>query len=60
MEASDPDFCEAGSSNKFAQYFPLERGNKQVAVYDPEKKEFSEIDTCFTTTTTNLEPMAAC
>ena len=44
-----PDFCKAGSSNKFAQYFPLERGNKQVAVYDPEKKEFSEIDTCFTT-----------
>jgi hypothetical protein len=44
-----PDFCKAGSSNKFAQYFPLERGNKQVAVYDPEKKQFSEIDTCFTT-----------
>lgn len=44
-----PDFCKAGSSNKFAQYFPLERGNKQVALYDPEKREFSEIDTCFTT-----------
>ncbi len=44
-----PDFCKAGSTNKFAQYFPLERGNKQVAFYDPEKKEFSEIDTCFTT-----------
>lgn len=44
-----PDFCKAGSSNKFAQYFPLERGNKQVAFYDPEKKEFSAIDTCFTT-----------
>jgi len=27
----------------------MERGNKQVAVYDPEKKEISEIDTCFTT-----------
>ncbi len=44
-----PDFCKAGASNKFAQYFPMERGNKQVAVYDPEKKEISEIDTCFTT-----------
>jgi hypothetical protein len=44
-----PDFCKAGSSNKFAQYFPMARGTKQVAVYDPEKKEISEIDTCFTT-----------
>ena len=44
-----PDFCKAGSKNKFAQYFPLEHGNKQVGVYDPEKKAFSEIDTCFTT-----------
>ncbi len=44
-----PDFCKAGSSNKFAQYFALEHGNKQVAVYDPEKREISEIDTCFTT-----------
>jgi hypothetical protein len=44
-----PDFCKTGSSNKFAQYFPMERGLKQVGVYDPEKKEVSEIDTCFTT-----------
>ena len=44
-----PDFCKTGSSNKFAEYFPMPRGAKQVAVYDPEKKEVSEIDTCFTT-----------
>jgi hypothetical protein len=44
-----PDFCKPGSSNKFTQYFALQRGNKQVAVFDPEKKEVSEIDTCFTT-----------
>lgn len=45
-----PDFCKAGSSNKFAQYFPMPRSStKQVAVYDPEKREISEIDTCFTT-----------
>jgi hypothetical protein len=47
--AKQPDFCKAGSQNKFAQYFPLERGAKQVAVYDPEKKEVSEVDTCFMT-----------
>ena len=46
---NQPDFCKAGSSNKFAQYFPMPRGTKQVAVYDPEKKEISEVDTCFTT-----------
>jgi hypothetical protein len=44
-----PDFCKAGSKNKFAQYYPLDRGNKQVAIYDPETKNVSEIDTCFTT-----------
>jgi hypothetical protein len=44
-----PDFCKKGSTNKFAQYFPMERGTKQVGMYDPEKKEFTEIDTCFTT-----------
>ena len=44
-----PSFCKAGSSNKFAKYFPLERGNKQVEFYDPKTKQFSEIDTCFTT-----------
>ena len=44
-----PDFCKAGSNNKFAQYFPMARSTKQVAVYDPEKREISEIDTCFTT-----------
>ena len=44
-----PDFCKAGSGNKFAEYFPMEHGNKQVAMYDPANKEASEIDTCFTT-----------
>src|SRR5260370_39062532 len=43
-----PDFCKTGSSNKFAQYYPLAHGNKQVAVYDPERKGISEIGTCFT------------
>jgi hypothetical protein len=44
-----PDFCKAGSGNRFAEYYPLDRGNKQVAVYDPATKKVSEIDTCFTT-----------
>ena len=47
--AKPPDFCKADSGNKFAQYFHIERSTKQVAVYDPEKGDVSEVDTCFTT-----------
>jgi hypothetical protein len=46
---NQPAFCKAGSSNKFAKYFPMPDSMKQVGMYDPEKKSFSEIDTCFTT-----------
>jgi len=44
-----PDYCKAGSSNKFAKYYPMPDSMKQVGMYDPEKKSFREIDTCFTT-----------
>jgi hypothetical protein len=44
-----PDFCKVGSSNKFAQYFPIEKSSKQVGFYDPQTKQLSQIDTCFTT-----------
>jgi len=47
--AHQPDFCKSGSSNKFAQYFPLDDpSGKQVAFYDPTTSEVTEIDTCFT------------
>jgi hypothetical protein len=45
----NPDYCKAGSSNKFAQYFPLNRSGKQAAVYDPGTDKITLIDTCFTT-----------
>ena len=41
-----PEFC-TGASNAFAEYFPVERGTRQVFMYDPETAGFSEIDTCF-------------
>jgi hypothetical protein len=44
-----PDFCKAGSSNKFAQYFPLEKSTKEVGFYDPKTKQMGQVDTCFTT-----------
>ena len=51
-----PDFCKAGASNKFAQYFPIEMGAKQVGMYDPETKQVSEVDTCFTTDHNEVGP----
>ena len=41
-----PAWCTS-DTNRFGRYYPLERGRKQVAMYDPETEQFSEIDTCF-------------
>jgi hypothetical protein len=46
---SNPAWCKQGSTNKFAQYWPLERTGMQVSYYDPKTKEFTLIDTCFGT-----------
>jgi hypothetical protein len=43
-----PAFCADGSTNRFARYFPLEHGTRQVSFYDPATKQFTQIDTCFT------------
>ena len=46
-EAQDqPEFCTDGS-NRYADYYPLSRGGRQVFMYDPTTEAFSEIDTCF-------------
>ncbi len=47
--AENPDFCKAGSDSPFAKYFPLATAGKHAAVYDPETKRFTPIDTCFNT-----------
>ena len=44
-----PDWCQEGSSNRFAQYFPTSRSGRQVSYYDPDSETFSLIDTCFGT-----------
>ena len=44
-----PDYCKAGSSNKYAHYFPIEKSSKQVGYYDQTTKQLTMIDTCFTT-----------
>lgn len=40
-----PEFCKTGSTNKFAAYYPIDRGGYQAVVYDPTTKKFSMIDT---------------
>lgn len=45
----NPEWCGDGSENKFAQYFPLDRGIRQASFYDTDTKEWTLIDTCFGT-----------
>ena len=45
----NPAFCKAGSDNPSAKLFPLESSGRQAAMYDPNTKKFTLIDTCFST-----------
>jgi len=45
----NPDWCRQGSSNKFAQYYPLTNSNRQASVFDPATGKFELIDTCYAT-----------
>ena len=44
-----PAFCREGSTHPSAQAFPINRSNRQVAMYDPKNKKVTTIDTCFGT-----------
>lgn len=48
-KGDQPAFCKGGSDSPYGQYFPLSSSYKQVAMYDPETKRFSLLDTCFGT-----------
>ncbi len=41
--------CRKGSSNKFAQAFPIDYTDRHLSVYDPRTKTFKLIPTCFRT-----------
>lgn len=47
--ADNPAWCKEGSSHASAKYFPLQKSERQVSVYDPKTKRFTLIDTCFGT-----------
>jgi len=47
--ADDPAFCKEGSDLIAAKLTALNRSGRQLAVYDPATKQFSLIDTCYST-----------
>jgi hypothetical protein len=44
----DPGWC-GDAANKFASWFPLSRSGRQASYYDPKTKQFTLIDTCYST-----------
>ena len=47
--APNPPFCRRGSRHPSARLFPLETSGRQLSFYDLKTREFTLIDTCFTT-----------
>ncbi|MBV8551683.1 MAG: carboxypeptidase regulatory-like domain-containing protein [Acidobacteriaceae bacterium] len=45
----NPAYCKEGSSQPSAKLFPLNRSGRQLARYDPETRQFTLINTCFST-----------
>ena len=45
----NPGWCQEGSSNRFARYWPVEASGRQASYYDPKDGSFALIDTCFGT-----------
>ncbi|MGD2045211.1 MAG: carboxypeptidase-like regulatory domain-containing protein [Gemmatimonadota bacterium] len=46
---TQPEWCQEGSSNPYARYYPLSSSSRQASVYDPETEDFTLVDTCFST-----------
>ena len=44
-----PAFCQEGSDNKYAKYFPRDTSGRGLVFYDPTTEQFVMIDTCFGT-----------
>jgi hypothetical protein len=45
----NPGFCLEGSDHPSAKSFPLDRSYRQLGVYDPKTKQYTTINTCFST-----------
>ena len=46
---TDPSWCNDASQNKYADWFPLRGSGRQASFWDPKTKQFTLIDTCFST-----------
>jgi hypothetical protein len=47
-DSQDPAWC-SDPSNKYADWFPLKRSGRQASYWDPKTRQFTLIDTCFST-----------
>lgn len=46
---ANPDFCKNGTLHPSAKLFPTQRTSRHLAVYEPDTKKYTFIDTCFST-----------
>jgi hypothetical protein len=46
---ANPAYCRAGSNQESAKLTPVDSAGRELAVYDPNTKQVSLIDTCFPT-----------
>ena len=46
---ANPAWCKQGSTHPSARAFPLEASERQLVMYDLNTKQFTTIDTCFST-----------
>ena len=45
----NPEWCQEGSDNRYAKYYPMANSGRSAVYYDPPTEEFVMIDTCFGT-----------
>jgi hypothetical protein len=46
---TDPSWCNDPTANKYADWFPLRGSARQASFWDPKTKQFTLIDTCYST-----------
>ena len=46
---TDPTWCNDPTANKYADWYPLRQSGRQASFYDPKTKQFTLIDTCYST-----------
>jgi hypothetical protein len=44
-----PAYCRKGSDNPYAKAFPIDKNERQLAMYNPKTEKFTFVDTCYGT-----------